>query len=48
MRSSFSNMAFMALIDYLMYYFLLRPAMLHMVGYYASLAQMMDTSMFSH
>ena len=48
MKSTFSDMAFMVLVDYLVYYFLLRPATLHMMGYYASLAQMMDTSMFSH
>ena len=42
---SFPSMAFMALIDYLVYYFLLRPAMLHMMWYYASMAQMMDVTM---
>ena len=45
MKTSFSSMAFMALVDYLAYYFLLRPAMLHMMGYYASMAQMMNVTM---
>ncbi len=45
---SFSNMAFMAFVDYLVYYFLLRPAMLHMMGVYASMAQMMDVTMAPH